>query len=93
MAGGTGGRNTGSEMRRVCESEDHQLLGSSNRAGEGSELHSQMVSKACANSMSITENIRSAHCVDKALIKHFLAHGASRYCLWTRLTQNKKAHV
>lgn len=76
-----------------AKSEDHQLLHSSNRAKEVSEPHTQMVSKACVNSMSVTENLRSAHCVYKAIITYFVREQtSSRYCLWT-LWRKQKAHV
>lgn len=85
--------DTGSEMHHVCNSEDHQLLRSSNRAKEVSEPHTQMVSKSCVNSMSVTENLRSAHCVYKAIITYFVREQtSSRYCLWTFWCK-QKAHV
>lgn len=81
--------DTGSEMHHVCKPQDHQLLHSSNRAEEGSEVHSQMASKACSNSMSITANIRS-HVVSTRLSSStFWAYGPSRYCLWTLLMQTR----
>lgn len=73
MAGEWAG--TGSETRHVCKSEDHQLLHSSSRAGEGSELRSQMVSKACANSMSVPENIRSRAVLTRLSSSTFWTYG------------------
>ena len=85
--------DTGSEMHHVCESEDHQLLPSANKAEEVSELHTQMASKARVNSMRITENLRSAHCVDKAVVKCFVDEQTGSFLMQTKRNTRKQGHT
>lgn len=81
--------------------QDHQLLHSSNRAKEVSELHTQMASNACVNSMSIRENLRSTHCVYKAIIMYFVGEQNEQQILFVafrtqterNFTQRNTAHM